>query len=88
MIHYPNKDDYDLKFWSINYRILLTMQGIEFHVNADCFGDAMDFIMDYIVENKMNGLFTDKEPEYSGDYIQAGNNGYWFTTYNIYVERQ
>ena len=87
MKHYPNIDDYQENFWNYNYRVLLTAQGIEFFVNADNEQDALDYIMDYIVDNDMPGLWQ----EYSDndiDYISAGNYGYQFTTHNIYIEME
>lgn len=88
-MYFVNKDDWQEKFWRNNYHVWLTAQGIQFCVNADCAGDAMDYIMDYCVENKLVGLYTtheDKDWEKEEEYITAGNNGYQFTTHNIRIE--
>jgi len=85
-IIYPNIDDYRENFWNNNYKVLLTAQGIEFLVNADCEGDALDYIMDYVVDNDMPGLWQEYNPE-GEEYTTAGNYGYQFTTHNIRIEK-
>lgn len=75
------------KFWKHNYMVHITSQGISFLVNADCEAEALDYIMDFIVDAGLVGLYsTDDEDIENGDYITAGNCGYKFTTYNICIE--
>jgi hypothetical protein len=88
-IHYPNKNDYDEHFWKHNYMVLLTSQGIEFIVNADHEGDAIDYVIDYCEEN-LPGLIMsreeEEEEEYLEEYICGGNHGVYLNTYNIRIE--
>ena len=90
---YPNRDDWKSNFWNKNYKILVTAQGIEFRVNADCTSDAIDYVIDYS-ENHLPRLVTSyselKEDDYTDteidDYICGGNAGLYLTTHNILVE--
>ena len=98
MIHYPNRDDLTKNFWKNNYKIYVTAQGIEFHVNADCEQDAIDYIIDYCAdedEGNMPGLVADyrellddgiTENEIN-DYICGGNKSLYLTTHNIHIEK-
>lgn len=92
-MNYPNKDDFDEKFWKNNYLVTVTAQGIEFTVNADCEQAAIDYVIDYCDEI-MPGLvapyselieegYTDTE---INDYICGGNAGLYLTTHNINIE--
>ena len=72
--------------WDYQYKVTLTAQGITYLVNADNEQDALDYVMDYNVAHELTGLYSEFIPEFQEDYIQAGNNGYWFTTYNINIE--
>lgn len=87
-----NKDDFESNFWGRSFRVRLTAQGIEFHVNAACSGDALDEVMDYVVDKGMKGLYYDHEQimemdeDYLADLCTAGNNSYFFTTHNIRIE--
>ena len=60
-INYPNKDNFNEGFWRCNYEIKITRQGITFHVNADCEGDAIDYMIDYIESMGWNGLLLDQD---------------------------
>ena len=85
--HYLNKDDYKENFWNHNYRILVSAQGIEFIVNADHEQDALDYVMDYIVSKGWTGLYTDDFAKAEiEEWLCAGNDGYHFTTHNIFIE--
>lgn len=95
MIHYPNKDDFDEKFYPNNYKVFVTAQGIEFHVNAHDEGEAIDAVIDYCEEKEMKGLvssylelkdddYTDTEIE---DFTCGGNHGLYLTTHNIHIEK-
>lgn len=90
MKHYPNKDDWNEKFWKNNYRVLLTAQGIEFLVNANHEQDALDFIIDYCrQEGNLPGLIAE-DYELSDvetrKFICGGNRGLYLTINNIYIE--
>lgn len=85
MINYPNKEDFDSKFWNHNYKILVSAQGIEFYVNADCEQEALDYVIDDCEEN-MPGLLWEDEPEFPDDYICGGNHGRYLSTHNIHIE--
>ena len=90
---YPNKDDYDEKFWRNNYRVLITGQGIEYIVNADNEQEAIDFIIDHAEENApglvasyqelIDDGMSDDEIE---EYINGGNHCLYLTTHNIHIE--
>jgi len=87
-MNYPNKDDYEDNFWNNNYRVTLTMQGIEFLVNADNKQDAIDYVIDYCQDNIPGLLMTIEEQEqeeYLEDYISGGNEGLYLNTYNINI---
>lgn len=89
MIHYPNKDDFDEKFWKHNYKVLLTAQGIEYHVNAANEQDALDFVIDYCEEHHPGLLMTreeQEEEEYLEDYICGGNHGLYLNTHHVFIE--
>ena len=88
MIHYPNIDDFEEGFWDTNYKILVSSQGIEFHVNADCTGDAIDYVIDYCEEHCPGLLWDDEQDDidYQDDYICGGNHGRYFSTYNVLVK--
>ena len=90
MINYPNKDDYRENFWKNNYRILVSAQGVEFVVNANCVSDAIDCVIDYC-EKKYKGLLMSelevKNNEFLEDYIFGGNNGRYFSTYNVHIKK-
>ena len=87
---YPNKDDYRDDFWNNNYKITVSAQGFKFFVNADCSRDAIDYVIDYC-EKHYSGLLMTKnqelEQEYLEDYIQGGNHGRFFSTYNVRIEK-
>jgi|APSaa5957512622_1039677.scaffolds.fasta_scaffold127795_2 hypothetical protein len=86
---YPNKDDYDENFWGKNYRVLVSTQGIEFLVNANHEGDAIDEVIDYCEEYLPGLLWTreeEMEEEFIDEYICGGNHGRYFSTYNIHIE--
>jgi hypothetical protein len=88
---YPNKDDYDAKFWNFNYKILVTSQGIVFIVNADSAGDAIDYVIDYCQEHLPGLLFTPEEAlneEFIEDYICGGNEGLYFNTSSVEIYRK
>ena len=88
-IRYPNKDDYEEKFWRHNYRILVSMQGIEFIVNADNEQDAIDYIIDDCEENYPGLLWSreeEEEQEYLEEYICGWNHGRYLSTHNIHIE--
>jgi hypothetical protein len=87
-MYFVNKDDWIEKFWKNNYHVWMTAQGIQFCVNADSTGDALDEIMDYCVEHKLEGLYTTHEDKNweEEEYMVAGNYGYQFTTHNIRIE--
>lgn len=74
---YPNKNDYDEKFWKNNYQIDLHNGGT-YLINADNEQNAIDYLIDYIVE-KYPGLVMDREEEeeeeYLDEYINGGNEG-------------
>jgi len=84
-ITYPNRLDYENMFWKHDYKIWITREGFCFIVNADCTGDALDEVMDYLVRNEHIGLYSTEQIH--DDYITAGNNGYQFTTLNIRCEK-
>ena len=89
-INYPNKDDYQENFWNNNYRILVTAQGFEFVVNADCEQEAIDYVIDYCEEEFPNLLMSDKEVnsnDFLEDYVQGGNHSRYFNTFNIHIEK-
>ena len=89
MIHYPNKDDFDGGFWKHNYKIFLTAQGIEYHVNADCERDAIDYVIDYCEENHPGLLMSIEERDeekFLDEYICGGNHGLYLNTHNVYIE--
>jgi hypothetical protein len=81
-----NNEDLVSNFWDHTYKVTLTAQGITYQVNAAHEQDALDLVMDYNVDHELIGLYNVEEPEFSEDYIQAGNHGYWFNTYNIRIE--
>lgn len=93
-IIYPNKEDYKGNFWKNNYNVWLTAQGIHYKVNADCAQDALDYIMDYNIENRHVGLYMSNEQVqeltengFIDDYCIAGNRCMYFSTYHIRIER-
>ena len=61
--HIVNRDDIEEHFWKTNYIVHVSAQDIIFSVNADCEQDALDFIMDYIVEHEMTGLYCTPNDE-------------------------
>ena len=81
-----NIDDLESNFWKHDYLVTVTSQGITFLVNASCEGDALDAVMDHIVDMELTGLYS---KEYIEDYepITAGNYGYLFTTHNIRIQK-
>ena len=92
MPHFPNRLDFEDGFWKHNYRVLVTAQGIEFIVNADCEQDALDFVIDDcelhypgLVEHyhvlAEQGL-ADAEID---EYICGGNHALYLTTHNVRV---
>lgn len=87
---YPNKDDFDAHFWKHDYRVLVSSQGIEFIVNADCEQDAIDYVIDYC-EKHSSGLIMSRDDEekeeYLDDYISGGNHGRYLNTTNVHIER-
>lgn len=86
---YPNKADYDEKFWKHNYKILLTEQGIEFIVNADCEQDAIDYVIDECEENHPGLIMSreeEEEEDFLDDYISGGNHGRYLNTFYIHIE--
>lgn len=88
MIHYPNKEDWDSKFWKNNYRISLGF-GSVFMVNADNEQDALDYVIDYCEDNLPGFIMTEKEEseeDYLDDYVSGGNNGKYLNTFNIHIE--
>ena len=88
-IHYPNKDDWQERFWQNRYKVWLTAQGILFHVNADHEQDAIDYVIDYCEEHLPGLLMTreeEQEEEYLDDYISGGNHGVYLNTYNVRIE--
>jgi hypothetical protein len=89
-INYPNKDDYQNSFWNNDYRILVTAQGFEFVVNADCTQDAIDYVIGYCEEHFPHFLMSRIEQEnieHYNDYISGGNHHRYFNTYNIHIKR-
>ena len=100
-VYYPNHDDYEENFWSNNYRVLVTAQGIEFMVNADNEQETIDYIIDYCEEHLTGLLFSDDKVEelrqesiadynderYVDDYICGGNHGRYLNTHNIHIEQ-
>lgn len=78
-----NPDDLVINFWGHTYIVYVTAQGISFLVNAANEGEALDYVMDHIVDLGLVGLYTE---DYNEEYPSAGNCMYNFTTYNIYVE--
>ena len=90
-VYYPNKDDWNEKFWEHNYNILLTEQGIPFNVNAACEGDAIDYVIDYCAEHLPGLVFTQEEAaeeEYIEDYVNGGNEGLYLSTQNIHITEE
>lgn len=91
---YPNKDDYDEKFYRNNYRIFVSAQGCEYIVNADNEQDAIDFIIDDAEENAPGLVaayhelieegYTDNEID---EWICGGNHSLYLTTHNIHIEK-
>ena len=88
-VYFPNMDDWTESFWKHDYLILVTSQGIPFAVNADHEQDAIDYIIDYCTEH-LPGLIMSREEEaeeeFLEDYIQGGNEGLYFNTFNIHIE--
>ena len=72
------------KFWKHNYMVYLTAQGISFLVNADCEQDALDYIMDKIVDLELTGLYSEEQED--DEYTTAGNYGFSFNTHNIMIK--
>ena len=86
---YPNKEDYEEQFWNHNYKVQVSMQGMEFIVNADCEQDAIDYIIDDCEENYPGLLWSreeEQEQEYLEEYICGGNHGRYLSTHNIHIE--
>ena len=86
---YPNKEDYEEQFWNHNYKVQVSMQGMEFIVNADCEQDAIDYIIDDCEENYPGLLWSreeEEEQEYLEEYICGGNHGRYLSTHNIHIE--
>ena len=89
MAYYPNKDDFEEKFWKRNYRVLLTDQAIEFFVNADNEQEAIDYIIDFCEENLPGLLFDrdeEEEEEFLEEYICGGNHSRYLNTLNIHIK--
>lgn len=88
--YYPNKEDWDANFWKHNYQVSVGAYGATFLVNADCEGDALDYVIDYCVEN-LPGLVMsreeEEEEEYLEDYIQGGNEGRYLNDINVIIEQ-
>ena len=86
-----NPEDIKAGFWKHTWIISLEEGGTHlFEVSANHETDALDFVMDYCVENNLQGHYAkpgdedydeiDKEAVDYGEYIQAGNFGYFFST--------
>jgi hypothetical protein len=86
-MYYPNKYDYNNKFWKHNY--LITIDGIEFTVNADNEQEAFDYLIDFS-EEFLPGLIMSNEEEielehFLEDYVCGGNHGKYINSYNISI---
>ena len=69
-----NPDDYQEHFWKNNYRILVSREGIEYIVNADCEQDAIDELIDYLEVNAP-GLLWSREEEQEQDFLEEYISG-------------
>lgn len=82
--HIVNPTDLAESFWNHTYIVQVSAQGISFLVNADHEQDALDQVMDHIVDLEFTGLYSTLDYD-SDEYISAGNYGYKFTTHNIHI---
>lgn len=91
-----NRDDLidgDIPFWNHVYLVHVTAQDIQFLVNADNAGEALDAIID-LAEITMPGLLLDEKQveEYIqdnviDDYTSGGNSGRYLSTFNVRIEK-
>jgi len=86
-----NSDDYD--FYNHLYLISVSPHtNWDFAVFADNLQDALDYVMDHIVEKEYKGLYFETMPDdekYPDEFLSAGNYGYYFSEMSCYIaERQ
>lgn len=86
-MYFVNRYDYNNKFWKNDYEI--TIDGIEFTVNADNESEAFDFLIDYCEEHIPGLIMSEKEEveleHFLDDYVCGGNHGRYINSYNISI---